>query len=216
MKKKKQNKPAKTESYISKKTFYIVLIVSVFVGIIMMAVSIMALVIYINTREESYSVNRITYFIKEAVGSLNKETPTASYSNKQFIHEARVEFIESNQVNLVHRYDPPTENNPEVISLADANLIRESSNLVMNQLNVNDALEKVPQLQACSRQYIISFIDKPQEYINEYDLVDQKVLQDNRIAYIWKIKQPSCNGNGNIYTDSKANLFQVLQSIESY
>ena len=215
MNKKKQNKQLKaTESYITKKTFYSVLIATVFLIIILLVGLIMALVMYVNTREETYSINRITYFIKEAVDSLNQETPTASYSNNLFIHEARVEFIKSSQVKLVHLYNPQSENGPEIISFADANLIRDSSNFVMNQLNVEEALEKVPQLQACSRQYIISFTDAPQEYVNEYDLLDQKVLKDQRIAYIWKIKQPACNDD--VYTNSQANLLQVLQSIESY
>jgi len=211
MKKKATKSIRKDAAFITKKTFILTLSSTIILTTIVTLVGL--LVVYTNlvSKEDESSVSKIAYMVNNAVDGLTEETPTASYSDMQFINEAKVKFTKSGYIKLRHFYSPAYEGSDEYIVLSDVSLLKQASSNVVSPPTIKEQLKKVPSLQFCARLFAVSFSNKKPDY-SAYDLLSTKRLDDGRTAHLWKLAGDTCEN----YQEIVNNLQVVVESIESY
>lgn len=133
----------------------------------------------------------IRSMVYSAVDGLRKPVPVNYVNGDSYFAEAKVyvPFMQSLQT-LLYGYSPASTQDGERF---DEELIVTSSSVIsaakvsgMGAQGVSAFLETIPQLQACSRAFLIKFVDATPQYSSDYKLQAKVSLADGRTAYVYK------------------------------
>ena len=149
-------------------------------------------------RTDEYSTERIKTIIIESVKDLNKDPAVDPQTGKNHIPEARLVLPPTKDVELQYSGDK------DLVQASDRANVNGAATKVLNANSIEKVFENVPELQACSRQIVISFTD-----INLEDVepVFIQKLADGRTASVYK--NTKCQGDSSY-------LIEYLKQIQSY
>jgi len=133
----------------------------------------------------------IRSMVFNAVDGLRKQAPVDVKTGDHYIPEARM-VVPHNQLlkSLVYSYEPASKGDggevfDEELTLSSPATISRAKVPGTAAVGVEALFESIPELQACSRAFVIKFVDtKPQ--FSETTLQAKVSLEDGRTAYIYK------------------------------
>jgi hypothetical protein len=129
--------------------------------------------------------------IFNAVDGLRKTAPTNHLTGDLYMPEAHV-FVPYNQLvkSLVYSYEPADKLDTgeiinEELTISSLDIISRAKVSGVSASGIESVFATIPQLQACSRAFIVKFVDTKPQY-SETTAQAKVTLQDGRTAYIYK------------------------------
>lgn len=148
---------------------------------------------------ESY---RISNLINQSIDALNRDLPIEPKTGVAFIKEAGLTLppIPENVGYVTYSYQRPNEDFKAILHLARKNDISAAKSAMTGKESIEEALDQVPRLQACSRGVSISYDEKDIQ-----QAAGSKQLANGKTVYF--STEPLCNNE---------NLLIYAKQVDSY
>lgn len=163
--------------------------------------------LFLYRQQALLGVEKIQFLIVDAVRGLSREVPRDPQSGQLYIPEARLTLPPSDEIGtLRYSYSKASEGFSEEVRLASQTAISSGVSGVVSSVTMEETFQAVPKLQACSRQFMITFGASPDD-TDGYELQFQKPLADGRTANL--LLSIDCS-------DFSDELTDYLRNIDSY
>ncbi|HMT18689.1 MAG TPA: hypothetical protein PKD15_01505 [Candidatus Saccharibacteria bacterium] len=152
--------------------------------------------------------SEIEAMIFSAIDEITRPLPVDAKSGDAYIRDASLMFPRSSSVSpndFRFNYQPSSGDIPEQVTIAYSPMIEQEKSAMIGKQTFSEALDYVPNIQACARGY--QFYFKVQDEHKD-ELVFKKALQDGRTVYVYK--ENAC------IEDNHDEIVNYLQQVDSY
>lgn len=158
-------------------------------------------------RLDAVETEKIRTLIIDAVEVLNNDPVVEPLSGKVYLPDAKLvlpPFATDENIRFEYSYSPAADGQVEEVRLSSKSNMEHSIGLLVSSRTYEETFERVPELQACSRQILLQYepYDGP-----DYVLVHTKKLSNQRDLYMYNEK--NCKKDASRLTD-------YLKQVESY
>lgn len=149
---------------------------------------------------------KIANLIVLAVENLTQPVPEDARTGERYIAAARLRLPASDQMDnlLLYHYSPALGDAQAELTLASRTALGITKSKVLGGSNHQATFDAVPELQACSRAFRVTFAPAAD---NESPLTFEKKLADGRTAYVYA--DSGCDIN-------RESMTEYLRQLESY
>lgn len=173
---------------------------------------VVALLIRPLQQDNSANTFVVRSYIKEAIEGLSNQTIVDPKERKEYIYEASLRFPAVAGERFRYGYFKDSDDK-ETIQLSANEIFRDAA-ATLNKPDIDDVFNNVPQFQACSREFILQFVEGLEGYENDYTLAKTLPLADGRTVYLYR--SDAC---ASIYDSGDINVNDhqaILEKLESY